>query len=251
MIEIQKVSKSYGGVLALQELDLTIAKGEIFALLGPNGAGKTTTIKLLCGLLWPDSGAVRISGFDLKENPRQAKTQIGLIPDEPYVYPKLTGWEFLELIAGMYHLNGRWVSEAERHLNLFDLAGVARGRALLEGYSHGMKQKIVFTSILMRSPTVLLFDEPLVGLDPKSIRIVKELVIERARQGVAVFLSTHVLSVAEEIAHRIGILNFGHLDFVGTKPELAGYLRSKKIQFSGSDSLEEMFLKATLREGSS
>ncbi|MBI2069370.1 MAG: ABC transporter ATP-binding protein [Elusimicrobia bacterium] len=250
MIEIQKVSKSYGGVEALNNLSLSVREGEIVALLGPNGAGKTTTVKLLCGLLAPDQGIIRINGLDIQKNPKEAKRQIGLIPDEPYLYPKLTAWEYLELIAGMYSLNGHWAQEAQKYLELFNLARAAHAQGLLESFSHGMKQKVIFTSILMRSPKVWVLDEPLVGLDPKSIRLVKELLLERVRQGAAIFLSTHVLSIAEQIAHRVGIINTGNLEFMGTKKELEDYLRSRKINLSSGENLEELFLKATLdKEG--
>lgn len=248
MIEIQHLFKAYGDLPALTDLSLTIPAGEIFAFLGPNGAGKTTTIKLLCGLLAPDRGTARIAGYDVVSQTQEAKTHIGLVPDEPYVYPKLTGWEFLELIAGMYRLNGQWTSQASRHLDLFELGAAARSRSLLEGYSHGMKQKIVLTSVLMRNPKVWLLDEPLVGLDPKAIRIVKSLFLERARQGASIFLSTHVLSIAEELADRVGIIMSGRLQFVGTKKELSAYLGSQGREPGSKESLEDMFLKATLRE---
>ncbi|MBI4669409.1 MAG: ABC transporter ATP-binding protein [Elusimicrobia bacterium] len=247
MIELEKVSKSYGAVQAVKDLTLSVPGGGIFALLGPNGAGKTTTVKLLCGLLAPDAGQIRVAGFDLFKDAARAKSLIGLIPDEPYVYPKLTAWEFLELIAGMYRLDGQWAEQARHYLELFDLSAAVCGKNLLEGFSHGMKQKVVFTSILMRNPSVWLLDEPLVGLDPKSMRIVKELICERARLGAAVLLSTHVLSIAEEIAVRIGIINAGKLEFVGTKTELREWLRSRNIQFSETENLEDLFLKATLK----
>ena len=242
MIEIQNLSKAYGTLPALQDLTLTIAAGEIFAFLGPNGAGKTTTIKLLCGLLTPDRGTARIAGFDIVAESQEAKKQIGLVPDEPYLYPKLTAWEFLELIAGMYRLSGQWAPQAQHYLELFELARVAHSRSLLEGYSHGMKQKIILTSVLMRNPKVWLLDEPLVGLDPKSIRIVKSLLLESARGGAAIFLSTHVLSIAEEIADRVGIIMSGRLQFIGTKKELSAYLQAKDISLNVQESLEDLFL---------
>lgn len=247
MIQIENATKHYGGILALDNLSLEIKPGEIFAFLGPNGAGKTTTVRLLCGLLFPDQGRIRINGVDIAENPLEAKRHIGLVPDEPHAYPKLTAWEFLELIAQIFNCSD-WREPAQKYLELFDLSRAINSRTLLESYSHGMKQKVIWTSLLMRRPKVWLLDEPLVGLDPKSIKTVKKLIEEGAKQGSAIFLSTHVLSVAEEIAHRIGIIQMGKVDFIGTKKELEGYLRGKNLSLNEGESLENLFLKATLRE---
>ncbi|MBI4369535.1 MAG: ABC transporter ATP-binding protein [Elusimicrobia bacterium] len=248
MIEAIGLVKNYGGLCALDHFDLTVKTGEIFALLGPNGAGKTTTIKILCGLLSSDQGQVRIAGVEMAEEPQKAKTQIGLIPDEPYVYPKLTGWEFLELMAGMYRLNGRWAEKAVEYLKIFEMDAAARSRTLLESYSHGMKQKIVFTAVLMRRPPVMLLDEPLVGLDPKSIRHVKAIVQSCAQEGASVLLSTHILTLAEELANRIGILMNGRVQFMGTKLELHQFLKDRHVEAHSGESLEDLFLKATLKE---
>lgn len=231
----------------MEDLNLHVAPGEIFALLGPNGAGKTTTIKLLCGLLFPDQGTIRVAGIDVLRDSIEAKKKIGLIPDEPYVYPKLTAWEFLELIAGIYKLDNGWAGKAEHYLELFELGSVVRAKRLLESFSHGMKQKVVFTSVLMRESSVWLLDEPLVGLDPKSIRAVRQLIVDHARQGGAVLVSTHVLSLAEEVAHKIGIITDGRLRFVGTKKELGDSLHGQNTGISHNGDLEEMFLKATLK----
>lgn len=248
MIEVKGVSKSYGGIEALKDLSLDISAGEIFALLGPNGAGKTTTIKLLSGLAVPDQGSIRMAGFDMVLNPGEAKRRIGLIPDEPYIYPKLTAWEFLEMIAAIYHAGDSWVGLARHYLELFELAPVVGAGRLLESFSHGMKQKVVLTSMLMRKPAIWLLDEPLVGLDPKAIRAVRSLILEHAKAGGAVLVSTHVLSLAEEVATKIGIINTGRLGFVGTRKDLIIYLTGQKIALSDRDNLEELFLKATLRD---
>lgn len=245
-IVLRRLSKKYGTLTALHDLNLEINAGEIFAFLGPNGAGKTTTVKLMCGLLAPDSGSIFVAGCDLLKEPEQAKRCLGLVPDEPYLYPKLTAWEFLELIAGIYQLDGSWRQEAQRYFELFELDGAARAGGLIESYSHGMKQKVVFMSNLIRRPKVWLLDEPLVGLDPMSIRTVKDLILERAREGAAVFLSTHVLSIAESLAQRIGIIEAGRLNFVGTKAELKSWLKSRHISFGDADTLEDLFLKATI-----
>ncbi|MFC1521434.1 ABC transporter ATP-binding protein [Elusimicrobiota bacterium] len=246
-IEIKNLTKSFGHVKALEHLDLEIKKGEIFAFLGPNGAGKTTTIKLLCGLLSPDEGDIYIAGNNLKTDSEQAKRIIGLIPDEPYLYAKLTAWEFLALIARIYELDPGWREEAKKYFDIFEIAPDALAHDLLEGFSHGMRQKVVFTSALIRKPGVWLLDEPLVGLDPKAMREVKKLLKQKAQAGAAIFLCTHILSIAEELAHRIGIVQHGKLEFVGTTQELKSYLKNKNLDFNEGDNLEELFLKATLK----
>lgn len=245
MIRVKGLTKYYGDFLALDHLDLDIADGEIFAFLGPNGAGKTTTVKLLSGLLAPASGVIEIAGFDLGQNTLKAKKHIGLVPDEPYLYPKLKAWEFLELVAGIYQLDSDWVKSAGRYLELFELEHVLRDQTFIESFSHGMKQKVVFTSVLMRSPKVLLLDEPLVGLDPKAIRIVKSLLKEEAARGTTIFLSTHVLSIAEELASRIGIVQNGKLIFVGRQDELKDCLKEDKSLSTGAETLEDLFLELT------
>ncbi len=245
MISARGLTKYYGGSLAVDHIDLSVKGGEIFAFLGPNGAGKTTTVKLLCGLLAPSEGTLAVGGYDLVSHAQEAKKIIGLVPDEPYLYPKLTGWEFLQLVAGIYALDPSWRDLALKYLELFELKGVATSGSLVESFSHGMKQKLIFTSILMRKPKVWLMDEPLVGLDPKAIRIVKSLLKEKASEGACIFLSTHVLSIAEELADRIGIIQSGRLQFVGTKNELGQYLRDKNIAFGDRDTLEDLFLKVT------
>jgi ABC-2 type transport system ATP-binding protein len=246
MIKLDAVTKRYGGTTAVDCLSLSVPRGEVFAFLGPNGAGKTTTVKLLAGLLFPDSGKVEIAGLSMERETQQAKRLIGLIPDEPHVYPKLTAWEFLELVAGLYSLNGSWKDSARHYLEVLELGRALESRILLESFSHGMKQKVVLTAMLMRRPAVWLLDEPLVGLDPKSIRTVKGILREKAaKEGATVFLSTHVLSIAEEVADRVGIIQRGRLEFVGTKAELGRFLKAAHPETREGESLESLFLKAT------
>lgn len=245
MIKTRGLTKYYGKLLALENLNLEIPPGEIFAFLGPNGAGKTTTVKLLSGLLTPTSGTMTLAGSAMTPDSYEAKKFIGLVPDEPYLYPKLTAWEFLELVAGIYELESSWGDAAKQYLELFELSSVLADKTLIESFSHGMKQKLVFTSILMREPKVWLLDEPLVGLDPKAIRIVKELLRQSVKKGASVFLSTHVLTIAEELANRIGIIQAGKLQFVGTLSQLRDCLRQRKLEFHEEETLEDLFLKMT------
>jgi ABC-2 type transport system ATP-binding protein len=219
MIELLDVTRAYGEKVAVRGLNLTIPQGELFAFLGPNGAGKTTTIKMLVGLLRPSSGQVRVAGIDAVRNPREANRRSGYVPDEPHLYEKLTGREFLQFIAEAYGLSKVDVAEnIERQIETFGLSSFLD--QLGESYSHGMKQRLVFASALLHQPQVLIVDEPMVGLDPRSMRQVKDLLRQQAQQGVTVFMSTHTLPVAEEIADRIGVVNHGRLIFLGTVAEL-------------------------------
>jgi len=238
MIEFDHVTRTYGAKLAVSDLSLAIPRGELFALLGPNGAGKTTTIKMLVGLLQPSRGAVRVSGFDLVRDPRDAHLHIGYVPDEPCLYDKLTGREFLWFIADMFGMPrhvaaGRIAEEIEN----FELAEFADD--LAESYSLGMKQRLVFASSLLHSPDVLVLDEPMVGLDPRSVRIVKDLLAARTREGMTVFMSTHTLAMAEEMADRVGIMVRGQLRFLGTVAELREQMAIE------STSLEQLYLELT------
>jgi len=238
MIEYEGVSRSYGAKVAVDGLTLSVPRGELFAFLGPNGAGKTTSIKLLVGLLRPGAGTVRVCGFDVTEEPREAKRRVSYVPDEPYLYEKLTGREFLRFVADMYGLSADQAeANLAREIANFELAPFVD--QLTESYSHGMKQRLVFASALLHDPEVLVVDEPMVGLDPRSIRLVKDLLRKKAREGVTVFMSTHILSLAEEIGQRIGILNHGRLLFVGTLAEL------KQRMARHDHSLEELFLQLT------
>lgn len=238
MISLENVSRSYGRKLAVADLSLSIPPGELFAFLGPNGAGKTTTIKMLVGLLRPSAGTVRIGQFDITEQAREAHRLLGYVPDEPYLYDKLTGRELLEFVVDMFGLRpdvGR--QRIEREAERFELGSFLDD--LCEGYSHGMKQRLVFAASMLHDPAVLVIDEPMVGLDPKSARLVKDLLRSRAEGGTTVFISTHTLAVAEEIADRIGIVDRGRLRFLGTVAELR-----RTLQLHDS-SLEQLFLELT------
>lgn len=237
-IQLTKLRRLYGNKVAVDGLDLEIPQGQLFAFLGPNGAGKTTTIKIMVGLLQPTSGIARLRGIDVVANPRDANRLVGYVPDEPHLYDKLTGREFLEFTAEMYDGDRNTVREnVDRQIELFELDPFMD--QLCEGYSHGMKQRVVFASALVHRPPLLIVDEPMVGLDPRSMRLVKDLLREEARRGVTIFMSTHTLSIAEEIAHQIGVIDHGHLKFLGTVAALRN-----ELSLQGS-SLEDLYLTLT------
>ena len=237
MIKIENLGKKFGELWAVRDLNLEVRKSEIFAFLGPNGAGKTTTLKLITGLLRPTTGRIEIAGYDIQTQPLQVKKLLAYIPDEPYLYEKLTGREFLNFVAELYV-----VPESEREdkiqefIEYFEMSSYIDD--LIQGYSHGMKQRLIFSSAFIHNPQILVIDEPLVGLDPASARKVKHLLREKAIQGLTVFVSTHTLSFAEEIAHRIGIIDNGNLVAVGDLNEL-------KTKSGVEGKLEEVFLKIT------
>lgn len=237
MIKISNLTKQFGSKLAVNNLNLEIKKGELFGFLGPNAAGKTTTIKLLTGLLKPTQGSVSIHGYDINKDYIKARSILSYIPDEPYLYERLTGREFLRFTSEIYLLDeSESKKKREELLELFDMARDAD--KLIEEYSHGMRQKIVICAALIHSPEVIIVDEPMVGLDPRSSRIIKDIFKERVNSGAIIFMSTHTLSVAEEICDRVGIIDKGNLVALGTIDEL------KKL--SGVDGkLEEIFLKLT------
>jgi ABC-2 type transport system ATP-binding protein len=238
MIEFTHVTRSYSGKVAVDDLSLSVPSGEIFALLGANGAGKTTTIKLLTGLLRPDSGTIRVCGCDLDGDLRQALRCLGYVPDEPFLYDKLSGREFLEFTAQMRGLTRAGVkASVAQEIQHFEMTDYIDD--LVETYSHGMKQRLVFASALLHRPQVVIIDEPMVGLDPRSMRMVKDLLRERSGSGMLVFMSTHILAVAEEIADRIGILDHGRLQFLGSIGQLRQELASPQT------SLESLFLQLT------
>lgn len=238
MIEFQNITRRYGSKTAVSELNLTIPAGELFAFLGPNGAGKTTTIKMLVGLLRPNSGNVSVCGHDVVRTPREAAQLIGYVPDAAFLYDKLSGREFLEFVAEMRGLDRHQTAERiARVSELFSLEPFLND--LTETYSHGMKQRLVFASALLHDPPVLVVDEPMVGLDPKSARLAKDLLRARASAGTTVFMSTHTLPVAEEIADRIGIIDSGKLRFLGTVSQLQTELSLAQT------SLERLFLQVT------
>ena len=238
MIQFQNVTRAYGDRIAVADLTLTIPAGELFAMLGPNGAGKTTTIKMLVGLLRPTSGKVRVGGYDVSRHPREAAQCIGYIPDEPFLYDKLSGREFLEFVAQMRGLNRRARADGiEREVASFSLGSFLDD--LTETYSHGMRQRLVFAAALLHDPRALVIDEPMVGLDPRSVRLVKDMLCARAAGGTAVFMSTHILSMAEEIADRLCIVDRGRVNFLGTLPALQQELAAPQT------ALEPLFLKLT------
>jgi len=238
MIEVNSVSKTYGTKKAVDDITLEIKSGEFFGFLGPNGAGKTTTIKMMTGLLRPDTGAVRICGIDTVVDPEAAKMKTGYIPDSPYIYEKLTAREYLEFTGGLYRMpSGKIQSRIEWLFDLFGMNGWADTRC--EEYSHGMRQKVIFCSAFLHEPEVLIVDEPMVGLDPQSVRLVKDLLKSFSQKGTTVFVSTHTLSVAEELCDRIGIVNKGKLIEMGTISEL------KSRAASEGENLESLFLKLT------
>lgn len=238
MIEFQQVVRRYGTKTAVAGLDLVIPAGELFAFLGPNGAGKTTTIKMLVGLLRPTSGTIRLAGRDVVVRPRDASQIVGYVPDEPYLYEKLTGREFLEFIVRMYGLAPSVGGERiEREIDNFELTDFVDD--LAESYSHGMKQRLVFASALLHDPQVLVIDEPMVGLDPRSAKRVKDILRKRASEGVTILMSTHTLALAEEIADRIGIIHLGRLRALGSLAELRWQSDAEQL------SLEQLFLQLT------
>ena len=236
MIETRMLTKKYGDLVAVSELDLYVEPGELFVFLGPNGAGKTTTIKMLTGLLQPTSGSASVAGIDVVESPVEVKKVMGYLPEDPFLYNKLTGREFLQFIADMHAIN-RKNDKVDKFLELFELSSAAD--ELIEGYSLGMKKKIAIGAALIHDPKVLFLDEPTGGLDPKSARTMKDLLQGVCQRGTTVFMTTHILEVAEKMCDRVGIINNGKLIKVGTMEEL----RSEAQKTSGS--LEDIFLELT------
>lgn len=240
IIQANHLTKQYGAgahaPFAVNDLSLSVASGELFGFLGENGAGKTTTIKMLTGLIPPTSGAARIGGFDLRTHPLQAKALIGYIPDNPFLYEKLTGREFMEFIGDLYRVRATAARRTRIHdlLTLFDLD--TKAEAIIGGYSRGMRQKIALAAALLHEPKALFLDEPTVGLDPKSTRRLQDVLRAVASQGTAVFLSTHVMEVAAGLCDRIAIMHKGRLAAVGTPEELTE---------AGKRTLEEVFLSLT------
>ncbi|RJP22249.1 MAG: ABC transporter ATP-binding protein [Candidatus Abyssobacteria bacterium SURF_5] len=238
MIEIRNLSRYFGSLKAVDNLNLTVGEGEFFCFLGPNGAGKTTTIKILTGLLRPTSGTAIIAGYDITTDMVKAKRILGYIPDHPYVYEKLSGREFMKFVSGMYNLDSAATTgKIEELMRLFGIAEYAD--QLIEDYSHGMRQKLIFSATFLHSPKIVIVDEPWVGLDPKSIRFVKDYLKEKTRDGVSIFMSTHTLSIAEEVADRVGIIHKGRLIAHGTVA---------KVKASTERNLEDVFLQLTAED---
>jgi len=238
ILRLEGLTKRYGSFTAVDGLDLRVRRGEIFGFLGPNGAGKTTTIRMVAGVLQPTEGRVLLGGDDLARAPMEAKQRLGYIPDRPYLYEKLSGGEFLRFVAGLWGHNGDATEErADRMLELFDLAPWKD--ELIESYSHGMRQKLLITSAMLHQPEMIVVDEPMVGLDPRAARILKDLFRTYAEGGGTVFLSTHTLEVAEALCDRIAILNAGRVIAFGTMDQL------RAEADAGGAHLEEIFLKVT------
>ena len=243
MIAIHHVTKTFGELVAVDDLDLTIPAGEFFAFIGPNGAGKTTTIKMITGLLAPSQGHITLCGHDVQDDYIAAKNVLSYVPDQPYIYDKLTGREFLQFIGRMYNLPSQQVEkEIESLSETFGLGSFLD--ELGETYSHGMKQRVVIAAALLHDPDVLVVDEPLVGLDPRGANTLKKVFTDRAHQGTSIFMSTHTLSLAEEVADRIGIIHEGRIITLGGPTEIR-----KKAQTGGR--LEEAFLRLTREVSSS
>lgn len=236
-IVLAGVRKSYGRTLAVRNLSLEVPRGELFAFLGPNGAGKTTTIKMIVGLLRPDEGYVQVCGHAIGANGVAAKARLAYVPDQPFIYDKLTGREFLYFVAEMFGIptpqRDRKLDALIRRLDIGEFLD-----HLTESYSHGMKQKVVLAAALLHEPAVLVIDEPMVGLDPRTVRSVKNLFTEHTRGGGTIFMSTHTLEIAESLADRIGIIHRGELIAVGT-------LKQLKTQARREHSLEDAFLQLT------
>ena len=237
MIEIEGVTKRYGDVIAVNNLDLYVKRGEIFGFLGPNGAGKTTTLRMLTGLLRPTSGTIRVGGRDLADDPLGARAEMAYLPDTPYLYEKLTGREFIHFVAGLYRISSERVEKRLLELlPLFELEG--RADDLIEGYSHGMRQKTLMISALVHDPKVFFLDEPTVGLDPRSARLMRDIFRRLAERGTTVMLSTHILEIAERLCDRVAIIHHGERIALGTVDEL------REIAVNNS-TLEDIFLEVT------
>jgi ABC-2 type transport system ATP-binding protein len=236
LVSVEALTKRYGDVTAVDAISFEVRAGEIFGFLGPNGAGKTTTIKMLTGLVRPTSGSARICGYDITTQPLDAKRVIGYVPDEPNLYGKLTAYEFLRFVADVYCVDGPQTGKRiEELLDLFELADA--GANLIEGYSHGMKQKVALCAALLHEPRVYFLDEPTVGLDPKSARILKDIVRQVTRSGNAVFMSTHIMEIAQGLCDRVAIIDRGKIAAIGTPADLS--------RLQGLATLEDTFLHLT------
>lgn len=236
MINIHNLSKNFGSVAAVSNLCLRVPRGELFCFLGPNGAGKTTTLKILTGLLRPTTGSVEINGIDIRADPVGVKKVTGYIPDMPFLYDRLTTTEFFEFTGDLYGIPREKVAcELEKSFSLFGL--LDQRSALIKDLSHGMRQRLIYAVTFLYEPQVLFIDEPLMGLDPYTIRLIKDLLISKAGSGMTVFLTTHILALAEDIADRIGIIVNGRLIALGSLQEL--------LEKNAGENLEEVFLELT------
>ncbi|MBN1625223.1 MAG: ABC transporter ATP-binding protein [Deltaproteobacteria bacterium] len=242
MIKLVNLTKLYKGLRAVDDLNISVREGIIFGFLGPNGAGKTTTIRMMAGILRPTRGKIFIDGMDLEKEPSKVKGCSGFIPDRPFLYEKLTGMEFLRFLTGLYGLNNSLSTNA-RLIGLLEIFELVHWKdELIEGYSHGMKQRLVMCGALVHDPKVLIVDEPMVGLDPKGARLVKNIFREQAAKGRTIFMSTHSLETAQEVCHEIAIIKAGKVIAQGTVDELR--------QDAGVEgNLENAFLKLTGEKG--
>jgi ABC-2 type transport system ATP-binding protein len=240
MIELIHLVKQFGDLTAVNDLSLTISRGEFFAMLGPNAAGKTTTLKILAGLMKPTSGEARVAGLDVQAHPLETRRRMAFVPDFPFLYDKLTPWEFFRFTGQLFGMEEKGIEiNGAQLVDRFNLEPFAN--KMIEGLSHGTKQRVAIVSALLHEPEIFVIDEPMVGLDPHHARVVKDILKERSRAGVTVLVSTHQLSVAEEMADRIGIIHGGRLIAVGTRDEL-------RRQSGTSGQLEEAFLSLTAQE---
>jgi ABC-2 type transport system ATP-binding protein len=240
MIELEHLVKRFGDLVAVNDVTLHVRRGEFFALLGPNAAGKTTTIKVLAGLIKPSAGVARVAGYDVQREPLEARRRLAYVPDFPFLYDKLTPWEFLRFTGQLFRMEeARLVSVARELIPRFNLEPYLAKP--IEGLSHGTRQRIAIVSALLHAPEVFVMDEPMVGLDPHHARVLKDLLKERSQQGMTVFVSTHQLSIAEEMADRIGIMHEGRLIALGTREEL-------RRQSGAAGALEQTFLALTAHE---
>ena len=238
MIQIQGCTKKYGELTAVDNLSLEVKESEIFGLLGPNGAGKSTTIKMMTGLLNPDSGAVKIGGYDISLDPVNAKKIMAYVPEKGYIYEKLTAWEYLAFISGLYSLEER--SFSEKAAEYLDIFGLSKWRdELISSFSMGMKQRLLLTAAFMRDPKVLILDEPHNGLDPKGVRLLKDILFRLKGEGTAIILSTHIIAIAEQICDEIAIINKGSVIAKGTNQDL------RRFALSADKNLEDIFLRLT------
>jgi len=240
MIELVNLVKRFGDLVAVNGISLTVPRGQFFAVLGPNAAGKTTTIRVLAGLMKPTSGSARVAGFDVQTHPLEARRRLAYVPDFPFLYDKLTPWEFFRFTGQLFRMEEAQIESAARELaarfNLESYLGKS-----IEGLSHGTRQRVAIVSALLHAPEVFVLDEPMVGLDPHHSRILKDVLKEKSLAGMTVFVSTHQLSVAEEMADRIGIIHKGRLIAVGTREEL-------RRQSGQEGALEQTFLALTAQE---
>jgi ABC-2 type transport system ATP-binding protein len=246
MIEIDKLTKRFGTFTAVDEVSLHVEAGNIFAFLGTNGAGKTTSIRMMTGVLQPTSGTVKIGGYDIQKNPIEAKFLMGVIPDRPYIYGKLTGNEFLEFMGDLYQVDRKL--QTTRIPELLETFGLLRREHdLIDSYSHGMKQRLLMCAALVHNPPVLIVDEPMVGLDPKGAKLLKDTFRERAKRGLTIFMSTHSLPVAQEIANQLAIIQRGKIVASGSLTDLYNRAQSGTSDLQQGDlgqrDLEQAFLQ--------